>query len=108
MAIKVITKDNFTAEVLESKDPILVDFWAPWCGYCRRLTPLLDRLADKLGDSMHIATVNVDDNPTLEREYGVDTIPTLFLFKDGQSGPGLVAPGSQSQIEAFIQEQQAR
>ena len=101
MEIKTLTKDNFVSEVLEAKTPTLVEFWAPWCVYCRRIAPVLDRLAVKEG-FVAIGKVNVDEQPELEETYGVSVIPTLFLIKDGQPGEKLVAPSSQAQIEEFV------
>ncbi|MEA5059160.1 Thioredoxin C-1 [bioreactor metagenome] len=105
MSMKVITNENFNAEVLEADRPILVEFWAPWCVYCKRLSPVLDRLSTKLGDALPIGTINVDEVSGLEERFGVSLIPTLYLFKNGVHGEKLVAPSSQAQIEAWIQEQ---
>lgn len=105
MSVKTITKDNFTMEVANASTPVLVEFWAPWCVYCKRLTPVLDRLSDKLGAQVSVGKVNIDEQPELEQKYDVSVIPTLYLFKDGQPGEKLVAPPSQAQIESWIQEQ---
>ncbi len=105
MPIKTITKENFTTEVVNAQRPVLVEFWAPWCGYCRRLTPVLDRLSEMLRDEITIGEVNVDEEPELEEQFGVSIIPTLFLFKNGKHGEKLVAPSSQALIEKWIKEQ---
>jgi len=102
MPIKVVTEDTFNVEVIEAGGPVLVDFWAPWCGYCRRIAPLLDKLAEKWGDSIAVATVNVDDAPGLASRFEVDVIPSLFLFRGGAHGEKIVAPKTQEQIEEWI------
>ncbi|SES84240.1 thioredoxin [Anaerobranca gottschalkii] len=79
-----ITSANFNQEVLESEVPVLVDFWAPWCGPCKMLSPIIDQLVDEYGDKLKIVKVNVDENPDLAGDYGIMSIPTLILFKNGE------------------------
>jgi thioredoxin 1 len=79
-----ITSANFNQEVLESEVPVLVDFWAPWCGPCKMLSPIIDQLAGEYGDKLKIVKVNVDENPDLAGDYGIMSIPTLILFKNGE------------------------
>ena len=78
-----ITAQNFD-ETIQSSTPTLVDFWAPWCGPCKALGPTIDKLATDLGDRAQIAKVNIDDHPELAAKYGVASIPTVIVFKDGQ------------------------
>lgn len=78
------TDATFAAEVLQSPKPVLVDFWAPWCGPCRMLSPIIDKLAGELAATVVIGKLNVDDNPQTAQQYGVMSIPTLILFKDGK------------------------
>jgi thioredoxin 1 len=80
--VKDLNATNFTETI--ATGTVLVDFWAPWCGPCKMQTPILDNVADKVGDKAVIAKVNVDESPTLAAQFGVRSIPTLILFKDGQ------------------------
>ena len=82
--ITEFTDGNFQNEVLQSSEPVLVDFWAPWCGPCRMISPLIEQLAAENAGSAKIGKVNVDDNPGAAQTYGVSSIPTLMIFKGGQ------------------------
>ncbi|HXU46629.1 MAG TPA: thioredoxin [Thermoanaerobaculia bacterium] len=83
--IVTITEDNFEQEVVHSAVPVLVDFWATWCGPCRMVAPTLDTLADELDGKVRVGKLNVDDNRNLAIKYQVQSIPTFILFKDGQA-----------------------
>ena len=100
-----VTKENYEEKVLRSEVPVLVDFWAPWCGYCRRIAPALGMIADAMGPRLAIAKLNVDELPELSEQYGVDTIPMLTLIKDGQVlGENLINPASKDEIMAWLRQ----
>lgn len=105
MSVIEIKKDNFENEVIKSDRPTVVEFTASWCVYCRRLEPVLDRLAEKMGDEIHIGKIDTDEEAELAERYGVSVIPTLYLFINGEHGDKLVAPSSQAQVEEWIKKQ---
>jgi len=89
-------------ELLQSKGPIVVDFWAPWCGPCRAMSPAVEAAAQKLAGEAKVYKVNVDDNPSVSSRFGIHGIPTLILFKDGRETNRLVGLSSKEQIEALV------
>ena len=83
MSITTITKDNFDAEIVRAEKPVLVDFWASWCGPCRMISPIIDQISEERND-IFVGKINVDEQPELASRFGVMSIPTIVLFKDGQ------------------------
>ncbi len=97
-----VTDDNFEAEVLKSELPVLVDYWAEWCGPCKMIAPVLDEITGDYAGKIKVAKLNIDDNPNTPPRYGIRGIPTLMLFKDGEVEATKVGAVSKSQLIAFI------
>ena len=98
-----LTDDNFQNEVVESGQPVLVDFWAPWCGPCRQIAPLVEELAGTYTGSVKFCKVNIDENPGAARKYGILTIPSLLLFKGGEVVDTLVGLQSKDRLTQAIE-----
>jgi thioredoxin 1 len=97
-----LSDDTFEQEVLESDVPVLVDYWAEWCGPCKMIAPVLEEVADDYGEKLKVAKLNIDDNPDIPPAYGIRGIPTLMLFKNGEVEATKVGAVSKSQLTAFI------
>ena len=97
-----VTDDNFENEVLQSAQPVLVDYWAEWCGPCKMIAPVLDEISSEYDGRVKIAKLNIDDNPNTPPRYGIRGIPTLMLFKGGEVEATKVGAVSKSQLTAFI------
>jgi thioredoxin 1 len=100
---KKVTDASFEADVISAKEPVLVDFWAEWCGPCKQIAPALDEISVELGDKLTIAKVNIDDNPESPSKYGVRGIPTLILFKDGEIAATKVGAVPKSALKEWIE-----
>jgi thioredoxin 1 len=100
--ILTVSDDNFESEVLKSDTPVLVDFWAEWCGPCRMVAPVLDQIADEMDGKVRIAKLNVDENQQIAYKFQVSSIPTFILFKGGQMADRTMGAMPKSAFESFI------
>ncbi|MGI9319656.1 MAG: thioredoxin TrxA [bacterium] len=98
-----VSDETFADEVLNADGPVLIDYWAEWCGPCKMIAPILDELAEEYGEKVKIAKLNIDDNPETPPKYGIRGIPTLMLFKNGNVEATKVGAVSKSQLADFIE-----
>jgi thioredoxin 1 len=103
-ATRAVTDASFELDVLQSTKPVLVDYWAEWCGPCRQVAPVLEQIASEYGEKLDIVKLNVDDNPQVVRSYGIMNIPTLALFKDGQVVKEIVGAKSKAALLGELEE----
>ncbi|WP_326837408.1 thioredoxin [Amycolatopsis rhabdoformis] len=96
--VVTVTDDSFAERVLNSPGPVLVDFWAPWCGPCKKLSPVLDEIAGQYGDKITVAKLDVDANPESARKFRVMSLPTLVVFRDGDAVQRMVGPKAKTEL----------
>jgi thioredoxin len=109
--VREVNESDFDQVVLESKRPVLVDFWAEWCGPCRTLAPIVEASAEHYGDAVQVSKLNVDDSPGIAQRFGIQAIPTLILFRDGVEKERILGVASQEKIsrtiERYIREEES-
>lgn len=104
MTVMELDQNRFTELVNHGEKPVLVDFWAPWCVYCRRIAPAYEKIAQQYADRLVVAKVNIDDVPDLARQERIEVIPTLVLYHKGEALGSIVAPESKARIDEFLAE----
>lgn len=104
MATKAITDESFENDVLKAKGPVLVDFWAEWCGPCKMIGPALEEISDEMSEQVTIAKLNIDDSPNAPGKYGVRGIPTMILFNNGEPVETKVGAAPKSQLKSWLEE----
>jgi thioredoxin 1 len=102
MAVGKVSDSTFASEVLKATSPVVVDFWAEWCGPCRMIAPALEEIAGSLGDKVKIVKLNVDENPQTAAKYGIQSIPTLMIFKNGQEASRQIGAAPRQKLEHWI------
>jgi len=102
MAVNKVSDANFEAEVLKSAEPVVVDFWAEWCGPCKMIAPVLDELAGSMQGRVKIVKLNVDENPDTAAKYGIMSIPTLMIFKNGEMASRQIGAAPKQKLEQWI------
>ena len=105
MATKTVTDASFQEDVISADQPVLVDFWAEWCGPCRMIAPALEEISREMGEKVTIAKLNIDDNPDAPAKYGVRGIPTMILFKNGQPAATKVGAAPKSALQGWLEQQ---
>ncbi|SDD19846.1 thioredoxin [Sphingomonas sp. YR710] len=103
MPSKAITDSSFESDVINASGPVLVDFWAEWCGPCKMIGPSLEEISEELGEKVTIAKLNIDENPDAPGRYGVRGIPTMILFKNGQPAATKVGAAPKSQLKSWLE-----
>ena len=104
MPVLNTTDKNFKNDVLDSSKPVLVDFWAEWCGPCKAIAPTLDEISNEMSDNITVAKINIDENPNIAQEFNIRSIPALMIFKNGKLKAEMMGQVPKSQLEEWIKE----
>lgn len=102
--MKAMNAEQFSYEIQSGSQPVLVEFWAPWCVYCRRIAPAMEKVAQQFADTLSIRQINIDEEPALADKEQIEVVPTLVLYQNGKALGSVVAPESKARIEEFIQQ----
>ena len=103
MRVKSIKEKEFESEVINSDKPVLIDFWAQWCGPCKEIAPILEEIADEMQDTIKVVKINIDENPNIPNKYGIQSIPTMIIFKKGQPISTKIGAAIKSEVKTWIE-----
>ena len=103
MSVKSIKEKEFESEVINSDKPVLIDFWAEWCGPCKEIVPILEEIADEMQDIIKVVKINLDENPNIPNKYGIQSIPTMIIFKKGQPISTKIGVAIKSEVKTWIE-----
>ena len=103
MSVKSIKENEFESEVINSNKPVLIDFWAEWCGPCKEIGPILDEIADEMKDKIKVVKINIDENPNIPNKYGIQSIPTMLIFKKGEPISTKIGAAIRSEVKTWIE-----
>ena len=103
MSVKSIKENEFDSEVISSDKPVLIDFWAEWCGPCKEISPILEEIADEMKDIVKIVKMNIDENPNVPNKYGIQSIPTMIIFKKGEPVSTKIGSVVKSELKTWIE-----
>ena len=103
MSVKSIKENEFDSEVINSDKPVLIDFWAEWCGPCKEISPILEEISDEMKDTVKVVKMNIDENPNIPNKYGIQSIPTMIIFKKGEPISTKVGLVIKSELKTWIE-----